>query len=94
MKEKFNGNREAIFTLEKKGYVFVEDLATLEYWPVGGDKINGRGVLRVWHGIRFDVRCSFDPSAWIELKIGCLSPFDVRKMMFKKMVFDLSSVLR
>ena len=43
MKEKFNGNREAIFTLEKKGYVFVEDLATLEYWPVGGDKIKARG---------------------------------------------------
>ena len=43
MKEKFNGNREAIFTLEKKGYDFVEDLATLEYWPVGGDKIKGRG---------------------------------------------------
>ena len=68
-------------------------LKTWQHLNIGlweGTKSRGGAVLRVWNGIRFDVRCSFDPSAWIELKIGCLSPFDVRKMMFKKMVFDLS----
>ena len=82
MKEKFNGNREAIFTLEKKGYVFVEDLATLEYWPVGGDKIKGGEFIEgvdcgMLIGLMFDVHLFEDKNRVCE-SVQC-SKNDVRE---------------